>query len=329
MNKKIHLSIQGMHCASCVNHIEEDLKALPGISYVMVNFALEQASIEYDDKQLSQEDILKTIKKTGYKGIVTSTDSPEARIDMADHSQHEHHTHPQHSQHAQASHQGMHHSGGGDHSAHAAAENESAIKRRLQKVWLAGVLSVVILVLTYLIEIPNGHFIMLLLSLGVLYAGRDFFRVGIPALMRRRPDMDTLVALGVGAAFLYSAYAVLFTPEKVEYFMDVGIIVTFILLGRYLEARAKGKASEAIKKLLQLSAKVAHKLKDNGQTEDIAIDMVKPGDKLLVKPGEKIPVDGILIEGKPTIDESMVTGESIPVDKQVKDRVIEIGRAHV
>ncbi|MDZ4216819.1 MAG: HAD-IC family P-type ATPase, partial [Candidatus Gracilibacteria bacterium] len=165
---------------------------------------------------------------------------------------------------------------------------------------------------------------MLLLTFTVLlYTGRDFYVRGIPSFLSKgRPNMDTLVALGVSAAFLYSSYNVLFTSVMEEYFMDASIIATFIMLGRYLEARAKGRASQAIKKLLELGAKLAHKVVGKNKTEDIPIDQVQKGDVLLVKPGEKIPVDGMIVEGEVTIDESMVTGESIPVDKKKGDSVI-------
>jgi P-type Cu+ transporter len=318
MSKKIQLNIDGMSCASCVNHIESDLSKLTGISKAVVNFALEQASVEYDEDKVSVDDIIKTVKKAGYNAILMSGFGVDSKSNMADRSEQEHHNMSS-EEHQMPSGEKM---SGHDHSAHAAAESNKAVKQRLYKLWLAGILSVIILALSFVIKIPNGHFIMLLLSLGVLYAGRDFFRVGVPSLLKARPDMDTLVSLGIGAAFLYSSYTTLFTEEKVEYFMDVAIITTFILLGRYLEARAKGQASEAIKKLLQLSAKVAHRLKTDGSAEDVPIEQVHAGDKLLVKPGEKIPVDGVLIDGSATIDESMVTGESIPVDKSLKDKVI-------
>ena len=134
--------------------------------------------------------------------------------------------------------------------------------------------------------------------------------------------MDSLVALGITAAFLYSTYVVLFTEQQAEYFMDVGMIITFILLGRYLEAKAKGRASEAIRKLLQLSAKAAHRIIKHDKVQDVELTQVQIGDKLLVKPGEKVPTDGIIIEGQSAIDESMVTGESIPAAKGVGDKVI-------
>ena len=134
--------------------------------------------------------------------------------------------------------------------------------------------------------------------------------------------MDTLVALGISAAFLFSTYNTLIAGNREEYFMDVALISTFILLGRYLEARAKGRAGRAIQKLLELSAKTAHRLNDDGSIKPVLVDQIQVGDKLVVKPGEKIPVDGVIIEGASSINESMVTGESIPVDKKEGDPVI-------
>lgn len=304
MTKKIQLNIQGMHCASCVAHIEGDLKKKDGVKSARVNFATETGQVEFDESQINQEEIVQTIKKTGYKAAPMGEEV--------------------HTEHKKYDHSGTHDhstSSGQDHSAHASAESGHQVKARLRKVIVAGVSTVGILILMA-VHIENGMFIMLLLSLGALWAGQEFFKVGYPALFRGRPDMNTLVALGVTAAFLYSTYATLFNPELGEYFMDVGIITTFILLGRYLEARAKGKASEAIKKLLQLSAKVAHKVTGENTTQDIPIDQVQKGDVLLVKPGEKIPVDGEIVKGTATVDESMVTGESIPVDKKERDQVI-------
>jgi Cu+-exporting ATPase len=303
--KKIQLDIEGMHCASCVANIEGDLKKKDGVADARINFALEQGAVEFDEEKISQEDVIAAIKKSGYKAVPTGGGS----MGQHDMSTMEH-----------ANMKDM--QPGMDHAAHASAEGKKAVAKRLYSLAAAGILSIPILLLTFVVHIEQGGVIMMLLSIGVLYAGRDFFRIGIPALFRGRPDMDTLVALGVGAAFLYSSFVVLFSPGEAEYFMDVGIIVTFILLGRYLEARAKGRASEAIKKLLQLSAKVAHKVGADGEVSDIPIENVQPGDRLLVKPGEKVPVDGVIVDGAATVDESMVTGESIPVEKNVGDSVI-------
>lgn len=302
--KKTIFKIQGMSCSSCVAHIKEDLNKKTGVKDVQVNFAMEQGQVEYDEAKINKEEIIETVKKTGYKAILTEKSDDK-------------HSAGNHKDHSDMDHQDEH-----DHSGHAAAEGEEEVKKRLNKVIVAGTLAILILLISFVIKLENGHFIMMLLSLGVLYAGREFFRVGFPSLLRGRPDMNTLVALGVSAGFLYSSYVTLFAPEQAEYFMDVGIIITFLLLGRYLEARAKGKASEAIKKLLQLSAKVAHRIKADNSVEDVPVDKIQKGDLLLVKPGEKIPVDGVIVKGSATIDESMVTGESIPVDKTENDNVI-------
>ncbi|MDP2683701.1 MAG: heavy metal translocating P-type ATPase [bacterium] len=303
VNKKIQFDIHGMTCASCVAHIEGDLNKKEGVKNARVNFALEQAEVEYDEEKLSVDDIVATVKKSGYKAVPKDDSGAEMPHGM--------HKMPDGTM-----------MSAGDHSAHAAAESGKVIKERLQKVIIAGVASAIILILTFGIHLETGGILMMLLAILVLYAGRDFFKIGLPSLFKGRPDMDTLVAIGTGVAYLYSAYVVIYSPTHSEYFMDVGIIITFILLGRYLEARAKGKASEAIKKLLQLSAKVAHKVGANGEIVDVPIEEVKMGDKLFVKPGEKIPVDGVIVEGSATIDESMVTGESIPVEKKTGDSVI-------
>ncbi|MBU1202783.1 heavy metal translocating P-type ATPase [Patescibacteria group bacterium] len=286
--KKIQLQITGIHCASCVNIIEKKLSKQEGIKNSAVNFALEQANVEYDNNVVSEQDILDVIAKAGYQATVIS-DKPQSET--------------------------------GQHK-HIADNTEKESKQRLIKFVAAFLLTVFILILDFLIDIKSEMTIMLILAIGLLYTGQEFYKVGFPSLWRRQPNMDTLVALGSGTAFLYSAYIVLFVNHGKTYFMDVGFITTFILLGRYLEARAKGKASEAIKKLLQLAPKIAHKVTATRETEDIALDLVKIGDQLLVKPGEKVPVDGVIVEGSVSIDESMITGESLPAEKTIGDKVI-------
>jgi len=285
--KKINLQITDMSCASCVAHIESDLNKAKGVKEAKVNFAAGAAQVSYDPDQTSPEMIVKIIKKTGYTAELKGKS-------MAHH----------------------------DHSHHAKAEGKDKLKGRRFNFFIASALSTSILLLTFVFEHEAGPMLMLLLSLILLiFPGREFFKKGLPGLVKGRPGMDTLVALGVGAAFIYSSYNVLFTPDQVEYFMDVAIISTFILLGRYLEAMAKGRASEAIKKLLELSAKVAHRETKEG-FKDVPIDEIQAGDILLVKAGEKIPTDGVIVEGASYINESMVTGESIPVEKSVGMNVI-------
>ncbi|MFT7183767.1 MAG: Cu+-exporting ATPase [Oceanicoccus sp.] len=286
MNKETLLSISGMSCASCVAHIEKDLNALDGVEEARVNFATEMASVKYDAKKLKDQDLLDTVEKAGYRA--TLKEEPK------------------------------HH----DHSGHAKDDGSKGIKTRRNQFIFSLILAVPILTLSFGLELESGPVLMLIMSLMILvFPGRSFFQKGIPGLLKGRPGMDTLVSLGVGTAFLYSSYNVLFTPEKAEYFMDVAIIATFILFGRYLEAMAKGRASEAIKKLLQLSAKVAHKVTKNG-VKDVPADQIQVGDILLVKAGEKIPTDGEVSEGSSYIDESMVTGESMPVEKSLGMNVI-------
>lgn len=303
-----------MSCSSCVAHIEGDLSKQTGVVKAQINFALSQGEVEYDESQTSIDRIIQTIKDSGYTAKL-----------MDDKDDNHPHPNPNARNHDGDNHGHYHKADDSDehnHSQHASAETDTQVRGHLNKVITAGIFTAVILLLSFVVKIEYGHYIMMFLSFGVLYAGWEFFRIGYPNLFKGRPGMNTLVALGVTAAFLYSSYTTLFIPKPEEYFMDVGIIITFILLGRYLEAQAKGKASAAIKKLLKLSAKVAHRLKDGGEVEEVPIDQVQKGDLLLVKPGEKIPVDGIITKGMAVIDESMVTGESIPVDKQVGDSVI-------
>lgn len=286
--KKIQLQITGIHCASCVNVIEKNLAKREGIKASVVNFALEQANVEYDENILSEQEVMDVVTKAGYKAeIISDTVKRDVR-------QHDHGT--------------------------SSGDKES--KQRLIKFVSAGILTVLILLLDFVMNLPNEMTIMLILAMGLLYVGREFYKVGLPSLLRGQPNMDTLVALGSGTAFLYSAYIILFASSGRTYLMDVGFITTFILLGRYLEARAKGKASEAIKKLLQLAPKIAHKVISGQETKDIDLGDVQIGDKLLIKPGEKIPVDGVIVDGSVSIDESMITGESLPVEKTVGDKVI-------
>lgn len=299
MQKSKILRIKDMHCASCVLTIEKNLSKLKGVKNVSVNYAFGKGEVTYDDKETSLDKIIQQIKKAGY---TATTDAPE----KMDHHKHKHdHNH-------------------NDHHDHATIENKKEIQKKLYKVIFGAIISTILVVLGLFVDLPYEGIVMLILTASILvYTGQEFFIRGVPALFRRaRPNMDTLVALGVSAAFLYSSYSIFFTASKDEYFMDAAIIATFIMIGRYLEAKAKGSANKAIKKLLELSAKVAHKVIGKNKTKDIPIDQIEKGDELLVKPGEKIPTDGIITQGNATIDESMVTGESIPVEKSKGDQVI-------
>lgn len=306
------LKIKGMDCASCILPVEKSLKKLEGVEEASLNFATESGTVKYDPKKVKVEDLLKAVKKAGYEAEPQNVGTmTHHRPDMKS----------GHDMSHMKSHEG--HDMGEDHSAHAGAEDTAHIRQRLIKFIVAAVLSAIVLALTFLWELEYGMEIMMVLTLVIMaYSGREFFTRGIPSLLRGHPGMDTLVALGTGAAFLYSSYVTLLTEGHEEYFMDAAIITTFIILGRYLEARAKGSASAAIKRLLELSAKIAHRKKSDGSYEDIPIDEIQKGDLLRVKPGEKIPVDGLITEGEANINEAMVTGESIPADKESGDKVI-------
>lgn len=292
--KKEQFHISDMHCASCVANIEGDLKKLKGVKSVSVNFATEKANVEFDENVLKDDDIVRTVKKTGYTARLA-----DAGEDGSSHSE-------------------------GEHAGHAMPEKSDLLKEKMTKLIVSGTLSLFILLLMFVLDLPNEGVWMLISALIILlYPGQEFFIKGIPPFLKRgRPNMDTLVALGVSTAFIYSAYNNLIAGAKEEYFMDVAIISTFILLGRYLEARAKGRAGDAISKLLELSAKKAHLITPDGKTKEMSVDEIKVGDVLLVKPGEKIPVDGVIVQGDSAVNEAMVTGESIPVDKKKGDEVI-------
>lgn len=290
MRKTEIFIITDMSCASCVNHIEKDVSKLEGVYSIAVNFASEKAEIVFDDEKIRAEQIVKEIKNTGYTAKLLGQDMQ------------------------------MNHD---EHHDHAQMESDKAIRSKLMRVIFGAVGSAGLIVLGFFVEVPYEGYIMMIITLLILtYTGLEFFVKGIPALiLKARPNMDTLVMLGVGTAFVYSSYNMLFTTSREEYFMDATIIATFIILGRYLEAKAKGSAGAAIKKLLSLGAKMAHKV-EGQKTIDVGIDEVMKGDLLMVKPGEKIPVDGVIVEGNAVLDESMVTGESMPVDKNPGDKVI-------
>ena len=284
--KKETYSIIGMHCASCALNIEKELKKTKGVSEVVVNFANEQASLQFDEKVIDLDGIIAAVKKVGDYEVVTG------QVEQ---------------------------------------KKKSELDQLRHKLVFAAVVSVIIMLLMFgsVFDRPTSWTIMLVLTTPVMFwSGWQFFRSAIGSARRLRANMDTLISIGTGAAYLYSAAATLLPSffatigqELHVYFDAAAMIITLILLGRYLEARAKGQAGKAIEKLAKLQAKSARVFRD-GQEVEIGIDQVVVGDKIIVRPGEKIPVDGFIIEGASAIDESMITGESIPVDKQVGDEVI-------
>lgn len=296
------LKIEGMTCAACANTIEKVSKKLPGVEEASVNFAAEKLNINYDNSKVTLSDIQKAVEKAGYKAL-----DEESNIDLDK------------------------------------EKKEKEIKALWNRFLISAIFGVPLLLIV-MIPMITGKFnimlpeivdpmqhvksftiLQLILVLPIMAAGRKYFVVGFKSLFRLSPNMDSLISIGTSAAFLYSVFAVIeiFAGNTGYhmYFESAGVILTLITLGKYLESVTKGKTSEAIKKLMGLAPKTAIIIKDNKETE-IPIDEVEVGDIIVVKPGEKMPVDGEVIEGSTSVDESMLTGESIPVEKNIGHKII-------
>jgi Cu+-exporting ATPase len=298
------LKLHGMSCASCANTIEQAIHSVPGIIDCSVNFAAEQATIAYNSQHTNLEEIQAAINEAGYSSV--SLQDQEM--------------------------------GMGEEDAEQAArltENRDLTR----KVWVGGIMSLILAIgglpaMTGL-HIPlipawlHHFWLQAALTAPVLFwCGNQFFVNGWKAFKRHNATMDTLIALGTAAAYCYSLFVTIFpgfliaqglTPAV--YYEVAAIVITLILLGRLFENRAKGQTSAAIRNLMGLQARTARIIR-NGKEQEVPINQVFPGDVVVVRPGEKIPVDGEIIKGSSTIDESMVTGESVPVKKQIGDEVI-------
>jgi P-type Cu+ transporter len=296
------LIIGGMHCASCANIITKSLKKVPGVQDANVNYATEQATVTFDPHTAHTDHLVKAVESKGYSAQII----------------------PSHGGHASGVHFDVHELKG---------ERERENLRKARNHFLFSVLFTIpafIIGMFFMsnglfstgYELPFAGFVLFLLATPVqFFAGAEFYRGAWQSLKNFSAGMDTLIAMGTTAAYVYSVWAVFFAPATGQYFETAMVIITLILLGRYLELRAKGKTNEAIKKLLSLAPKMATVVR-NGKEMTVAVDDVQIGDSILVRPGENIPVDGILTEGVTSIDESMVTGESMPVEKKKGSVVI-------
>jgi len=284
---KTTLKVKGMHCASCVTVLTRALHKVDGVSLAVVNYATEKATVEYDEKKTNTEALIQAIKNKGY-GAEIFAEGQSMREELL---------------------------------------RKKELNQLKWKVILGAIFSVPALFLGMSMflgvgEIPFKDYLLLILTTPVqFYLGWPFYKGTWTALKNKSANMDSLIAIGTSAAYFFSLYAVLFAPEEHQYFEVSAILITLVLLGKYLEAIAKGKTSEAIAKLMKMGAKTATVIR-GGKEEKIPIEDVKAGDKVIVKPGEKVPVDGVIIEGHSSLDESMVTGESIPVEKKKDDGVI-------
>jgi Cu+-exporting ATPase len=330
MPKKSY-KIKGMSCASCAVQIENALNKTAGVEKATVNFLTQQATVEGD---IDAGVVKKAVESVGY-----DIEFPQDRHAM--HRMPARHANQLAGVAGRPSGEMMegtsHAFRQGDHAEHAKLESKAEILLLRNKFIFGTVMSVIILLLTYSVylpffkQFPSGvlNYAMLVLTTPVMFwLGSQFYRSTWRGLKHLSANMDTLVAVGTTAAYLYSA-ALTFFPnfflragiKPDVYFDTAAVILTLIILGKFLEARAKGQASEAIQKLLKLQAKTALILRGNTETK-VPIEEVKVGDIVIVKPGEKIPVDGIISSGYSAIDESMITGESIPVEKKIGDEVI-------
>ncbi|WP_159587642.1 heavy metal translocating P-type ATPase [Chelativorans xinjiangense] len=300
--ESIDFSIEGMSCASCVGRIETSLKAVPGVTDATVNLATGKASVEIVSDVVGVADLETAVERLGYAARRVVPDEPA------------------------------------DHEADARERETRSLARSFM---LAAILSVPVVALemgAYLVPtietfvadrigLQASWYLQFALTSVILFGpGLRFFKKGFPALMRLTPEMNSLVALGTGAAWLYSVVATFLPgllPEGTRhvYFEAAAVIITLILLGRFLEARAKGRTSEAIKRLMGLQAKTARILRE-GEAVEVPLNEVKVGDLVLVRPGEKIAVDGEVTEGSSFVDESMITGEPMPVAKGAGDTVV-------
>lgn len=291
---RITLNIASMSCASCVGRVDKALADVPGVVSVTVNLAAETAVIEYLEGAVTPADLMAATSAIGYPAEVAEANASQSRVERK-------------------------------------AEEADALRRN---VLLAAALTLPVFVLemgshlipAFHMAIENSigtqtsWIIQFVLATIVLFGpGRHFFTKGIPALLRGAPDMNSLVAVGTGAAWSYSVVATFLPgllPEGVRavYFEAAAVIVVLILIGRWLEARAKGRTGAAIQALLGLQVRTARVLRD-GETGEVDVDSLGVGDTILVRPGERIPVDGEVIDGTSNVDESMITGEPVPVAK--------------
>lgn len=299
--KQETLGVIGMTCASCASAVERSVSRIDGVHSANVNLAAEKLSVEFDDNKTDLENIKDAIVKAGYQVLKIEVGE---QVDVA------------------------------------RERREKEIKSLWNRFLFAAIFTIPLLYVAmgHMLGLPLPEFIMpevnplnfglvqILLTLPVLAVGYKFYTVGFSRLFRREPNMDSLIAVSTSAAFLYGIYAVFqIKAGNLEYandlyFESAGVIITLIALGKYLEGVTKGKTSESIRKLMDLAPKTAAVIHD-GKEIIIPIEKVEVGDVLLVKPGERIPVDGVVTAGLTGVDESMLTGESIPVEKTVGSEV--------
>lgn len=305
--ERIDLPIEGMSCAACARRIEQSLATRPGVHRANVNFATGRATVEYDPQAQNVRQLINRIEDLGYRVAQTARDALDAQAEDRE-----------------------------------KAAHSSEYRGLRRKFWAAAILSLPVFVIAMshglipFLNFPGVNWLQMALTTPVVfYCGAQFYRGAWAALRHRAADMNTLIATGTGAAYLYSVAATI-APNWFAratagghhageamvpvYYEAASVIIALILLGRMLESRAKGRTGEAIRRLMGLQAKTARVIRD-GVERDIPVEEVVPGDVVVVRPGEKIPVDGRVEDGASAVDESMLTGESLPVEKTLGDEV--------
>ena len=289
MEKQV-IPVLEMSCAVCAATVEKTVREMPGVAEATVNFAANTLQVVYDPKKISLKEMQAAVQAAGYDLVI----SDNAEADAAD-AEHRHYV---------------------------------DMKRRTLGAWLFGV---PVMVLSMLFHEPSTIWvwILMLLTLPVLYLGRSFYISGWKAARQGRANMDTLVMLSTSVSFLFSLFSTIYPQFWVSlglvphvYYEAVAMIIAFVLTGKLLEARAKQSTSASIRSLMGLQPKTARLVDENGEERDVPIGMLRPGNRVSVRPGEKIPVDGVLLEGSSYVDESMISGESEAVAKQPGDRVL-------
>lgn len=308
---KKSFNVTGMTCSACSAHVEKSVKKLDGIKSVNVNLLQNSMSVEYDEGILSDDNIIKAVSDSGYGANVKGDNKGIEKINT-----------------------------------NTAEEELKSMKFRLI-VSFVFLIPLMYISMGHMVGLWVPHFLhgakngvafaftQFLLTLPIMYVNRKYFIVGFKTLFKGAPNMDSLIAIGSGAAVLYGIYTIYAMSHAIAwgnitlageyvmnlYFESAAMILALITLGKFLEARSKGKTSQAIAKLMDLAPKIAVVIRDNKEVE-VGIESVIAGDIVVVRPGQSIPVDGIILEGSSSIDESAITGESIPVDKNIGENVI-------
>ena len=306
-----NFALTGMSCASCAANIESAVSSLPEVSAASVNLATEVLSVTYQPGAINEEIICQTVAEAGYQAQVLADQAGASQAQIQQEA---------------------------DQAAQAKASHQAALWRRF---WLSAIFALPLLYLamaemvgltlpTWLSHRGDGQLfvsLQLALTLPILWLGRSFFLNGFKHLVKGHPNMDSLVALGTSAAVAYSLYSSIQVwlgdhhAAMSLYYESAGVILTLVTLGKYFEARSKGQTSAAIQALIKLAPQEAQVLRE-GQEVTLPLDQVQVGDLVRVRPGQKIPVDGRVVEGQSWVDESMLTGESLPVAKKVGDQVV-------